>query len=169
MTHARKSAHLTAEEGQRWEDLYVYGTMPLEELAAMPGAPHISTLKERSARDRWVAKRGAVSERVTSRAHELTKINIAAILERHAEHGRTLQRIAGESLESIQPERLRPRDALEYMRVGIELEAQARGLNTRRLELTGQHGAPLQVQHDLSGIGTQALLAAYQALVIGND
>ncbi len=164
-----RAPKLTAEEWQHWEDLYVYGTMTLEDLSRRPGAPHPTGFKERSRARNWVLKRQQVADRITTRARELAQETANAILERHAAQGRVLQAIANKGLQAVKPTKLKPRELLDFSKVGVEMEAQARGLNAKRVELTGKDGAPVRVEQDLSSANADTLMQAYRALLTEED
>lgn len=130
-----------------WRLKYVSGgdEVTLEALSKAPGAPALDTLKKRSAKESWKDQRdrfrnqiGTITHQdaaVVSAASEVKKIiDTAEMLTRHAKASRLVGQKAIQAMQMIDPAKLKPADALAWLKFAIEAERLTEGLATQRTE-----------------------------------
>ncbi len=145
--------------------LFTVEKMSLADIAAKMSTPSERTLARISTAESWVKLRDDIWQRFDIERRGVDAEDVAAIRARHALQARALQEKGLLALATVQPEQLKPLEALNFLKAGTELEATALGLDVKRVELTGKNGAALRVQHDLSGASSEALLEMYRALL----
>jgi len=75
-----------------YRDRYVMGDVTLADLATLPNAPALDTLKRRSARERWPAKREAYRHQTATKTQEAVGTTEAEVAARHVPTGIGLDR-----------------------------------------------------------------------------
>ena len=122
--------------------------MTLQQFADLEDIP-LGTIRNRAAKENWLHD---LEERLdlkhtkelasVKKAHERSMMRLrsmavneeVSVRSRHAAHGRALQKIAYDYFnDHLKPEELRPTEAVQVMRLGIDIEKSALGL-VERLE-----------------------------------
>jgi hypothetical protein len=133
----------------KWRLRYVGGedSLTLDALSQEPGAPALNTLKKRSSKESWTEQRKRFRHQRDTIAHhdahlaaaasEVTKlIDTAEMLTRHM---KALKMIGGKGLAAINaldPNDLKPTEALNYIKFAIEGERLTEGLATERQDVS---------------------------------
>ena len=87
---------------------YVAADVTLADLAALPNAPKLDTLKKRSAREDWTGQREAFRHQASTKTRELASTTEAEIAARHARIAKALQHKALERLQTLTIAELKP-------------------------------------------------------------
>ena len=112
---------------------YVAADVTLADLAALPNAPKLDTLKKRSAREDWTGQREAFRHQASTKTRELASTTEAEIAARHARIAKALQHKALERLQTLTIADLNARDVLAYLKDAAEIERKALGLDSLRV------------------------------------
>ena len=110
---------------------YIATDLTLPELAALPNAPKLDTLKKRSAREDWTGQREAFRHQASTKTAELTATTESEVRARHVRIARALQHKALERLQTLDVSKLPPKEVRGFLRDATEIERRALGLGDR--------------------------------------
>lgn len=145
-----KQKHRTAEEWAALKRKYIdfnldQEPMTLRQFADKEGLS-FGTVRNRAAQDNWLSE---LEDRLDfkhtkelsslKKAHERAMMRLrsmavneeVSVRSRHAAHGRVLQQKGFEYFQSLDAENLKPSEAVQIMRLGIDMEKNALGLPDR--------------------------------------
>lgn len=131
-----------------WRQRYVTGddAVTLKFLSEVPGSPAYQTIKNRANKEHWTDQRkryryqkstdASTQPGVKEVAEYVAKvIDTAELVTQHARAARDIRELGLEAIKLINPEHLKPKEALDFVRWAIEAERLLEGLATDRREL----------------------------------
>jgi len=143
---------------------YITGERSLKDLAELYSVS-ISTLKKRSARERWSFLRNQYRTRVELETLErAAKEDAEELLEtrtRHIKISRALQAKAIARLRELNPNELSPEETRRYLEVGVRIERLVMGEATERFDL----GAVARFVERLELMKDEDIILLYQRLL----
>lgn len=114
----------------------------------------------------WVRRCDAYDDYLERQERKLIERGKLEARRRQMNLGQTMQNKAMEGLLAMNPYTATPRDLALMADIGTKLERAARGeVDTKRLEVTGDGGGPVQVAQQLSGPDRREFLAQIQAQI----
>lgn len=126
----------------------------------------IGTYRTLSSVHGWVSRAEAFDDHLERIERKLIERGKLEARRRQINLGQVMQSKALEGLLSMNPYTATPRDLSLMADVGAKLERAGRGdVDTRRLEVTGDGGGPIQVAQSLNADDRRELLAQIQAQI----
>lgn len=123
-------------------------TVTLAELSKRPQGPSIEAIKKRALREAWTASRAEYQLALGERTRTAALTTEAEVNARHAKQARSLVAKGLAALEKVDPDRIGPREVVNYIKVGIELERKALGLDVQRVEVEHKDANPDEASID---------------------
>lgn len=126
----------------------------------------IGTYRTLSSTQGWVRRAEAYDDYLERQERKLIERGRLEARRRQINIGQTMQSKAMEGLLNMNPYTATPRDLALMADIGVKLERAARGeVDTKRLEVTGDGGGPIQVANSLNADDRRELLAQIQAQI----
>lgn len=117
-----------------WEYLqhkYVTGEGTLEDLARLPNAPHVVTIKKRSTAEGWTAAREDYRNRTATKVREMATTSEAEVSARHVKIAQALQSKALQALQRIDVSKLPPAEVRQFLATATDIERKALGMDNK--------------------------------------
>jgi hypothetical protein len=122
------------------------------------------TVQRVATRNSWLARVGAYDAECHHQAVVTLEGSQLAMRQRHASLAQKMLAKGEAAMDLLDPRFMHPRDLGVIVDVAAKLERLSRGVtDTKRVEITGKDGGPIQVAQELSSQDRRALLEAAAA------
>lgn len=105
------------------------GEGTFEDLATLPNAPHITTIKKRASTEDWSGQRRAYRHQVTTKATAAASTTEAEISARHIKIAQALQAKALRALQDVDVSKLPPSEIRQFLATATDIERKAAGMD----------------------------------------
>ena len=144
---------MAKHDWDKWRRVYVVGddNVTLPSIALIPGAPSLPSLKRVSASELWADQRKRYrTERDTAAAVSVAQqaekiIDAAEMLTQHNQVAKLLISQGVQALRGRDPSKLSDKDALAFIKAGIEIQRLTEGLATERQTVTHDGGVEIKI------------------------